>query len=137
LSPIFPGKNRAVFDLRTGWVSGKIWTMVLLKKLNKICSLRPVSRAIPAQIACRLLGNDKSPCPLDPICKPCEKSGVWLFYATIAGALSLVFLVIFWVLRITRLQKLLNWLFRLVSPPFKWLCYSFAGLYNFYRNLPF
>lgn len=111
--------------------------MVLLKYLNKICAARPVSHAIPAQIACRLMGNRTGPCQLDPICKPCEKTGVWLFYSAVVGAFSLAFFVIFWFLRLTRIQKLLGLIFRIIAPPFKWLCYSFAGLYNFYRNLPF
>jgi hypothetical protein len=111
--------------------------MVQLKFLNQICCKRPVSRAIPAQIACRLLGNRSAPCKLDPICKPSEKFGVWLFYSAIAGVLGLIFLVLFWFLRVTRIQKLLNWVFAFFYPPFKWLCYSFAGLHNFYRNLPF
>lgn len=111
--------------------------MVLLKHLNKICASRPVARAVPAQVACRILGNKTGPCQLDPLCRPCEKTGVWLFYSAFLGAFGLAFFVIFWLLRITRIQKLLGWLFRLIAPPFKWLSYSFASLYNFYKNLPF
>jgi hypothetical protein len=111
--------------------------MVLLKHLNSICSKRPVAKAIPAQIACRILGNKIKPCQLDAICKPCEKTGVWLFYTIFLLAFSLIFLVIFWILRITRIQKLLGWGFRLISPPIKWLCTTVAGLHQFYRNLPF
>lgn len=111
--------------------------MVLLKHLNKICRLRPVSHAIPAQVACRLMGNKNAPCQLDPICKPCTKTGVWLFYATFTGIFASLFFVIFWLLRITRIQKLLGFIFRMFAPPIKWACYSIAGMYNFYRNLPF
>lgn len=111
--------------------------MVKLKELNKTCKSRPVSHAIPAQTACRILGNRIKPCPLDPVCKPCNKTGVWLFYAAFAGAFTTVFFIVFWFLRITRIQKLLSWAFRFFAPPFKWLAYSLAGLHNFYKNLPF
>jgi hypothetical protein len=111
--------------------------MVPLSKLNKLCSKRYVAKAIPAQIACRLLGNEKLPCQLDNLCKACEKSGVWLFYAAFIAVFSAIFFIIFWLLRLTRISKILNLLSKIIVPPFKWLSYCFAGIYNFYKNLPF
>lgn len=111
--------------------------MVPLRNLNQTCSSRSVANAIPAQIACRLLGNTKKPCQLDNLCKATEKVGVWSFYAAIASVVSLAFILIFWVLRITRASKLLHIVSRVLMPPFKWLSYSYAALYNFYKNLPF
>lgn len=111
--------------------------MVLLKKLNKECASRPVSRAIPAHIACRLLGNTLKPCQLDAICRPCGNVGVWLFYSTFLVAFGVIFFIVFWLLRITRLSKLLNMLAGLALPPIKWLGNMFAGMVKFYRNLPF
>lgn len=111
--------------------------MVQLRKLNNVCAARPVARAIPAQIVCRILGSSIKPCQLDQLCKPCEKTGVWLFYSAFLVVFSLAFLVVFWVLRVTRLSKLL-WIFSaLLIPPCKWLATSFAAMVNFYRNLPF
>lgn len=111
--------------------------MVLLKKLNQICANRHVSRAIPAHVACRVLGNEEKPCVLDPICKPCDKTGVWLFYSIISTAAAIVFVVLFWLLRLTRLHKPLGFLFNLLIKPFSWLFLSFAHLRKFYRQLPF
>ena len=111
--------------------------MVPLRNLNQTCSNRPVSRAIPAQIACRLLGNTLSPCQLDAICRPCEKTGVWLFYSAFIVGAALLFLALFWVLRITRLSRVLGWLTSFLIPPLKWAGNCFAAIVNFYRNLPF
>ncbi len=111
--------------------------MVLLKHLNGECASRPVSRAIPAHIACRLLGTSLKPCQLDAICRPCGKTGVWLFYSAFLAAFCLVFFVIFWFLRLTRLAKILNLLVAMLWPPFNWLSNCFAAAVKFYRNLPF
>ncbi len=111
--------------------------MVPLKNLNRDCAARPVSRAIPAHIACRLLGNTLKPCQLDSICRPCEKTGVWLFYSAFLVAFCAAFFVIFWALRVTRLSKLLGFIGRILLPPFKWLANCFAAMVHFYRNLPF
>ena len=111
--------------------------MVALRNLNSICSNRLVAKAIPAQIACRLLGNSANPCKLDGLCKISEKTGVWSFYTIILAILTVVFFLVFWALRITRASKLISLLAKIVIPPFKWLSYSFASLYKFYKNLPF
>lgn len=111
--------------------------MVLLKNLNKECVTRAVSRAIPAHIACRLLGNSQKPCALDPVCKPCNKTGVWLFYSSFLTAICLSFLLLFWVLRITKLSLILNLFAAIIIPPCKWLSNCLAAIVNFYRNLPF
>lgn len=111
--------------------------MVPLRHLNQTCSKRPVARAIPAQIACRLLGNKLSPCQLDAICRPCEKTGVWLFYSAFVVGAALLFLALFWILRITRLSWVLSWFSALLMPPLKWIGNCFAAAVNFYRNLPF
>jgi hypothetical protein len=111
--------------------------MVLLKNLNKICSKRNISHAIPAQIACRILGNKTRPCALDPLCKKAALKGVWLFYIAFVAGISIFFLITFWVLRITRLQFLIKYAFRLLAPPTAWICKWMAKGYNFYRNLPF
>ncbi|HNX76508.1 MAG TPA: hypothetical protein PLM07_10560 [Candidatus Rifleibacterium sp.] len=111
--------------------------MVLLKNLNQECAVRPVSRAIPAHIACRLLGNSIKPCHLDTLCRPCSKSGVWLFYSGLLLAGCSLFFVVFWFLRVTRLSRLLGPLAALLLPPLNWLAQCFAAAYNFYRKLPF
>jgi hypothetical protein len=111
--------------------------MVPLRELNQICSKRPVAHAIPAQIACRLLGNRLTPCQLDKICRPCEKTGVWLFYSAFLIGFILLFLTLFWVLRVTRLSRVLGWFSSLLLPPAKWVANCFAAAVNFYRNLPF
>ncbi|NCB39404.1 MAG: hypothetical protein EOM80_11610 [Erysipelotrichia bacterium] len=111
--------------------------MVALKNLNKVCKTRPVARAVPAQIVCRLLGNTLKPCQLDLICKPCGKNGAWIFYSSIVVGLAIAFFAIFWVLKITRLSKLLDLAARMILPPLKWLSLCFAAAVNFYRNLPF
>lgn len=96
-----------------------------------------VARAIPAQVACRILGNPEKPCQLDPLCKPSEKFGVWLFYSAFALAAGSIFFLIFWILRITRIEKLIGFFARLVIPPIKWLANIASGMINFYKNLPF
>ncbi len=111
--------------------------MVLLKNLNSECAGRPVARAIPAHLACRLLGNSLKPCQLDALCRPCGKTGVWLFYSVLLAAVCLTFFVIFWFLRITRLSKLLNLIAGMFFPPLKWLANLFSAALHFYRNLPF
>jgi hypothetical protein len=111
--------------------------MVKLKNLNSQCARRKVAHAFPAQIACRILGNESVPCKLDPICKPCESKTVLYFYAIFAAAISSFFFLVFWILRLTRLSRPLGWLTRIFAKPLVWLCKIGARLYNFYKNLPF
>lgn len=98
--------------------------MVRLDHLNRECASRPVSHAVPAQVACRVLGNDARPCKLDPVCKPAGKHGIWLFYASLTGAAAGAFIVVWWLLRVTRLSRVLGFFTGLLWPPLKWLCSS-------------
>lgn len=93
--------------------------MVRIDRLNAECSKRVVSRAIPAQIACRLLGNEEAPCPLDPVCRPADRHGIGLLYGAVAGGLFLLFLMGFWVLRITRFSRILGWCWAILFPPLR------------------
>lgn len=111
--------------------------MVLLDYLNSICSKRTVAQSRPSQILCRLLGNTYKVCVLDPICLPVEKKGICFFYSVLGIAAVFVFVSIFWLLRVTRLSKLLNLVSRVVLPPFKWLVSLGIHLKNFYDGLPF
>lgn len=95
--------------------------MVRIDHLNRECAARPVARAVPAQVACRVLGNETGPCNLDHVCRPAGKYGVWFFYTTIAGATAGVFIVIWWLLRVTRLSRLLGFITGLLWPPLQWL----------------
>lgn len=94
--------------------------MVPLKRLNSICAARPVARTIPSQVACRLLGNTEKPCVLDPVCKPVEARGLWVFYGSLALGATGGFCVLFWILRVTRASRLLGLLLRVALPPVQW-----------------
>jgi hypothetical protein len=94
--------------------------MIPLSRLNKICLTRLVSRTVPAQVACRLLGNDRGPCVIDKICAPCDKHGAWFLYGVLLTGLLVAFLGLFWVLRLTRLSRVLGLILRIFSPPLRW-----------------
>ncbi|HEY9069095.1 MAG TPA: hypothetical protein VIV61_02505 [Candidatus Ozemobacteraceae bacterium] len=98
--------------------------MVRLDRLNRECSGRPVSHAAPAQVACRVLGNEAFPCRLDPVCRPAGAHGVWFFYTAIAGSAAAAFVVLWWMLRLTRLSRLLDLVTGLIWPPLKWAAAS-------------
>ncbi len=95
--------------------------MVRLDHLNRECAARPVSQAVPAQVACRVLGSETGPCRLDPVCRPAGKHGVWLFYTSLAGAAAGAFIFAWWLLRVTRLSRLLGFFVGLLWPPFQWV----------------
>ena len=104
--------------------------MVKLRDLNRECSARPVSRAVPAQVACRLLGNNTKPCPLDALCKPAGKHGVWFFYSVLASVACTALLISFWVLHITRLGWVLSLIGRVLLPPLRWAVSAVIAVYN-------
>ena len=110
--------------------------MVRLDKLNRICAKRLVARTIPSHIACRLLGNEERPCVLDKICLPVEKKGLWYFYSILLLACLSTFLAAFWVLRITRVGRLLSFFLRLLIPPIRWVCRVIMGIKAFFDGLP-
>lgn len=94
--------------------------MVLLRNLNGKCFPRKVATSAPAQIACRLFGNEKEPCFLDRLCIETEKRRISLFYGATTGALVFGFFSGFWFLRITRFSKVLGFLGGLFFPPLCW-----------------
>ena len=111
--------------------------MVLIKDLNKICSERKVAKDFPAQVICRLLGNKNAPCKLNKLCLQTESKGIWYLYATALLFVTLVFLTVFWLLRLTRLSKLAYPLALFVLIPLEWLSTCFAASIQFIRKLPF
>ncbi len=104
--------------------------MVKLRDLNRTCAERPVSRAIPAQVACRLLGNNTKPCPLDALCKPANKHGVWFFYSMLGAIACAGLMTAFWVLHITRIGWLLTLLGRIILPPVRWVVSAVIAIYQ-------
>lgn len=104
--------------------------MVKLRDLNRICAERPVSRAVPAQVTCRLLGNNTKPCPLDALCKPAGKRGVWFFYSMLSAVAFAGLLCGFWVLRVTRVGWLISLVSRLLLPPLHWALSAVIAIYR-------
>ncbi len=102
--------------------------MIRLDHLNRECAARPVSHAVPAQVACRVLGNGAKPCKLDHVCRPVANHGVWFFYTTLAGASAAVFIIVWWVLRLTRLSRLLGLVTGLLWPPLLWIASGLRSL---------
>lgn len=111
--------------------------MVLLKELNKICANRNVSKNFPAQIVCRLFGNKNTTCKLDKLCETAEKKGIWYFYTPIIIFLLIVYIILFWLLRLTKLSKIFYPLSVVLLIPLEWLAICFAATYRFIRKLPF
>ena len=111
--------------------------MVLLKELNAQCSVRPVARTVPGQIACRIFGNAEKPCILDPVCRPCEKHGLKFFYGSLGLAGGAVFLLLFWIFRISRAYKLFGLLFGLLLPPVRWVLRSAVTAKRWWDSLFF
>ncbi len=95
--------------------------MVKLFALNSVCLKRLVARSIPSQVACRLLGNTNSPCLLDRICSKSDSKGLSFFYGVLGGILLGTLVLGFWLLRITRLSKLLGLFGRVILPPLAWV----------------
>ena len=110
--------------------------MVILDELNRICARRIVANSRPSQILCRLLGNRVGPCPIDPICKPCDDKGLWVIYAGLAGLAGAVFFILFWILRLTRLSRVLGFATRLFLPPLRWCLQAVDAVKRFYDELP-
>ena len=110
--------------------------MVRLDRLNRICARRIVARTVPAHIACRLLGNSTTPCLLDKICAPVETKGLWYFYSILLLGAMVAFLGAFWVMRITRLGRVLAFFARLLVPPLKWIAGVIAAIKAFFDGLP-
>ena len=113
------------------------FSMVLMKELNKICSERKVAKDFPSQIICRLLGSKNSPCQLNKLCEQAEIKGIWYFYTAVLLFVLLVYLVLFWLLRLTKLSKLCYPLAMILIIPLEWLATCFAATIQFLRKLPF
>lgn len=109
--------------------------MVRIDRLNADCSKRAASRAVPAQIACRILGSDTKPCPLDPVCRPADRHGMALFYGAFAGVFLFGFLGIFWLLRITRVSRVLGWVWAFLYPPVRIMAQSANQARHFWNDL--
>ena len=110
--------------------------MVLIKDLNKKCANRRVALNFPSQVICRLLGNKLEPCKLNKLCEATEKKGIWYFYTAILLFALLVYLVLFWLLRLTKLSKICYPLVMLFIVPLEWLATCFAATIDFIRKLP-
>ncbi|MBI3039995.1 hypothetical protein HYY75_13255 [bacterium] len=95
--------------------------MEKISLLNEICLGRKTSKAVPAQILCRLLGNNKTPCPIDSFCSFSDRHGLGILYGSIAGIGTLSFVLFFWIFFVTRLSKIVGILWKVFSPPLKWL----------------
>ncbi len=124
----------SLFLGREVWYSD---SMVPLRELNRTCAVRPAARRFPAQILCRLLGNRVEPCPLDPACRPCEKHGLWVLYASLGAGSAAAFCLLFWVLRLTRLSRLLGLLGAILLPPLRWGVESAVTTKRWYDSLFF
>lgn len=111
--------------------------MVPLRELNSTCAARPAARRFPAQILCRLLGNRARPCLLDPACRPSAQHGLWVLYACLAAGGTAAFCLVYWVLRLTRLSRLLGLLGRLVLPPVRWGVEAIVTTKRWYDSLFF
>ena len=111
--------------------------MVLIRELNNICSKRKVAKDFPSQIICRLLGNNSSPCKLNKLCEQAEAKGIWYFYTAILLFVLLFYLVMFWLLRLTKLSKLCYPLAMILIVPLEWLATCGAATIQFLRKLPF
>ena len=111
--------------------------MVLLKELNKICSNRKVAKEFPAQIICRLLGNNTDVCKLNKLCEKAETNGIWYFYTPILVSLLILYIALFWFLRLTKLSKFFYPLAMFLIIPLEWLATCFGATYQFIRKLPF
>lgn len=111
--------------------------MIKIKDLNNICKNRLVAKDFPAQVVCRLLGNEKDPCKFNSICEKTQKKGMWYFYTIIFSTISFVFLLLFWLLRLTRMSKLAYPVAMFFIVPFEWLATCFAATWQFIRKLPF
>ena len=111
--------------------------MVLINELNKICSERKVAKDFPAQIICRLMGNKNSPCQLNKLCEQAEAKGIWYFYTAVLVFILLLYLVLFWLLRLTKLSKLCYPIAMILIVPLEWLATCFAATIQFIRKLPF
>lgn len=111
--------------------------MILLKYLNKNCRNRVVANSAPSQIACRFLGNKNNPCALDCICKDCEEKGIAYFYTVILSAILTIYILLFWLGRLTRLSEPISWLFGFLAKPIKSLIYLLASTVKFFKELPF
>lgn len=110
--------------------------MVRIKNLSNECKKRPVSRAIPAQVACRLLGNSKKPCILNLACKPSLRYGALFFYGIAVPFLTIALSFFCKVLQTTRLYRPLAYMIVFVLKPFKLIVYSLASVLKFYKELP-
>lgn len=111
--------------------------MVKISELNKICANRLTSKEFPAQIICRLFGNKFEPCKIDRICATSEEKGLWYLYLTILLFLLLSYLVFFWLLKVTRISKILYPVVMLLIIPLGWLATCGAACIQFIRKLPF
>lgn len=111
--------------------------MVLLKDLNNICNKRKAAKGFPSQVICRLLGNSSEPCKLNKICEQSETKGLWYLYTVILLFALLIYLVVFWLLKITKLSKLTYPLTMALIVPLEWLATSFGATIKFLRNFPF
>ncbi len=111
--------------------------MVRMDKLNEICNLRRISKAVPAQVTCRILGNDEKPCVIDKLCQLTDKNGIWFYYGALLGIGSSALFLIFWFLRITRLSKVLSVIFSLMWPPVKWAIFSVFYVKELFDSLDF
>lgn len=111
--------------------------MVLINELNDVCKNRKVSKEFPAQIICRLLGNKVEPCKLNKLCETAEKKGIWYFYTPILLFLLVLYTLLFWIMRLTKLSKLFYPLAMMFLIPLEWLAICFAATYQFIRKLPF
>lgn len=110
--------------------------MIKLSFLNKECRNRTVASTAPSHIFCRILGNAEKPCPLNKICKPADEKGIAYFYCVLASIIIGIYIVLFWLLKITRLNKPIMWLLSFVLKPLKSLAYALAYLLKFYKGLP-
>jgi hypothetical protein len=111
--------------------------MVRLDELNGTCAARVVARARPSQVACRVTGNRRGPCALDPICAPADRLGLWVFYGALTTAGCLALTIVFWVLRLTRIGRLLGFAGRFFLPPVRWGLGMLGAAKRFYDGLPF
>ena len=110
--------------------------MIVLDELNRFCASRVVANDRPAQVLCRLLGNRVKPCSADPLCRVCDRKGVWVLYSALSGAILLVFFVMFWLLRVTRLSRVLGAVGYIFIPPLRWAFTCLAEMKRFYNGLP-
>ncbi|NLM17575.1 MAG: hypothetical protein GX221_07650 [Candidatus Riflebacteria bacterium] len=111
--------------------------MIKLYDLNDECIKRKAASERPAQLFCRLFGNSEKPCFLNKLCKPAETSslGINAFYLNLTGASFILFVLLYWLIKLLRLSTLLEKLLKILLPPVTFLINMTAASLSYLQKL--